>query len=216
MIYIMVGFFSTLYNGIINVIYFTRFFNNNIINRKCALDKLKKNKKSDSSHPPINTEIKYSRVRLINVSGSQVGIYSASEALKIADQEGLDLVTINDKSDPPVCRIVDYGKYKFAQEKKAKEAKKKQHHASLKEVKMRYKIEAHDYQVRINQALRFLQAGNKVKATITFRGREIQHSDLAIELLKKMALDLSNVAEIQQQPSRDGKHMIMILTSKKT
>nr|YP_009244289.1 translation initiation factor 3 [Gelidium vagum]AMK96531.1 translation initiation factor 3 [Gelidium vagum] len=180
------------------------------------MDKLKKNKKSDSKHPPINTEIKYLRVRLINISGSQIGIYSAEEALKIADQEGLDLVTINDKSDPPVCRIVDYGKYKFTQEKKAKEAKRKQHNASLKEVKMRYKIEAHDYQVRINQALRFLQAGDKVKATITFRGREIQHSDLAIELLKKMALDLSNIAEIQQQPSRDGKHMIMILTSKKT
>lgn len=214
----MARFFSTLYNGIINVIYFTRFFNNNItnINRTCALDKLKKNKKSDSKHPPINTEIKYLRVRLINISGSQIGIYSAEEALKIADQEGLDLVTINDKSDPPVCRIVDYGKYKFTQEKKAKEAKRKQHNASLKEVKMRYKIEAHDYQVRINQALRFLQAGDKVKATITFRGREIQHSDLAIELLKKMALDLSNIAEIQQQPSRDGKHMIMILTSKKT
>nr|YP_009244090.1 translation initiation factor 3 [Gelidium elegans]AMK96332.1 translation initiation factor 3 [Gelidium elegans] len=180
------------------------------------MDKIKKNKKSDSNNPQINKEIKYSRVRLINVSGSQIGIYSAKEALKIADQEGLDLVTINDKSDPPVCRIVDYGKYKFTQEKKAKEAKKKQHNASLKEVKMRYKIEAHDYKVRINQALKFLQAGDKVKATITFRGREIQHSNLAIELLQKMALDLSNVAEIQQQPSRDGKHMIMILTSKKT
>nr|QJH88254.1 InfC [Pterocladia lucida] len=180
------------------------------------MDKLKKNKKDNSHYPLINEKIRYAKVRLINVSGSQIGIYSSIEAKKIAKEEGLDLVTINDKSDPPVCRIVDYGKYKFIQEKKAKEARKKQHNASLKEVKMRYKIEEHDYKVRINQALRFLQAGDKVKATITFRGREIQHSDLAIELLKKMATDLSNVADIQQEPSRDGKYMIMILTSKKT
>lgn len=178
------------------------------------MDKLKKNKK-DNNKPLINENIKYLKVRLIDSSGCQIGIYSSIEAQKIANQEGLDLVAINDKSDPPVCRIVDYGKYKFTQEKKAKEARKKQHNASIKEVKMRYKIEEHDYKVRINQALRFLQAGDKVKATITFRGREIQHSDLAINLLKKMAIDLSNVAEIQQQPSRDGKHIIMILTSKK-
>ena len=179
------------------------------------MDKLKKNKKSNYDNLLINEDIKYPRIRLIGTSGTQIGIYPPNEALNIAEREGLDLVTINDKSDPPVCRIVDYGKYKFMQEKKAKEARKKQHHASLKEVKMRYKIEEHDYRVRINQALRFLQAGDKVKATITFRGREAQHSDLAIELLKKMATDLSNIAEIQQQPSRDGRHMIMILTSKK-
>ena len=144
-----------------------------------------------------------------------MGIYSSHDARQLANEAGLDLVMISDKSEPPVCRIVDYGKYKFIQEKKAKEAKKKQHSATLKEVKMRYKIEEHDYQVRINQALRFLNAGDKVKATVIFRGREIQHTNLAIELLNKMAKDLETYAEIQQLPARDGKHMIMILSPKK-
>nr|YP_009296225.1 translation initiation factor 3 [Sebdenia flabellata]AOM65160.1 translation initiation factor 3 [Sebdenia flabellata] len=179
------------------------------------LDKSKKVKKKNSEQPIINENIKYPRVRLINVLGSQLGIYSSNEAFNMALEEGLDLVMISDKSDPPVCRIVDYGKYKFMQEKKAKEARKKQHNASLKEVKMRYKIEEHDYQVRINQALRFLQSGDKVKVTVIFRGREIQHSNLAIQLLNKMAQDLNDAAEIQQPPLRDGKNMIMILSPKK-
>nr|YP_009295355.1 translation initiation factor 3 [Dasya binghamiae]AOH77367.1 translation initiation factor 3 [Dasya binghamiae] len=122
---------------------------------------------------------------------------------------------ISDKSEPPVCRIIDYGKYKFSQEKKAKEAKKKQNNTSIKEVKMRYKIEEHDYKVRLNQALRFLKSGNKVKATVIFRGREIQHVNLAMELLNKMAKDLINMADIQQAPIRDGKNMIMILSPHK-
>nr|YP_009293866.1 translation initiation factor 3 [Ahnfeltia plicata]AOM65554.1 translation initiation factor 3 [Ahnfeltia plicata]UAT97198.1 translation initiation factor 3 [Ahnfeltia plicata]UAT97403.1 translation initiation factor 3 [Ahnfeltia plicata] len=179
------------------------------------LEKSKKFNRGNSEQPIINERIKYPQVRLIDVSGSQIGIYSSNEALSLAFEEGLDLVMVSDKSSPPVCRIVDYGKYKFIQEKKAKEARKKQHNAALKEVKMRYKIEEHDYKVRINQAMRFLQAGDKVKATITFRGREIQHSNLAIELLNRMARDLNNLADIQQSPSRDGRQMIMILSPKK-
>jgi len=173
-------------------------------------------KKQYSSEPIINEKIRCAKVRLIDTAGSQLGIFSSDEAFELASKEGLDLVMISDKSDPPVCRIVDYGKYKFAQEKKAKEAKKKQHNVSLKEVKMRYKIEEHDYNVRVNQALRFLQAGDKVKATVIFRGREIQHTNLAIELLNKMAQDLNEVADIQQSPSRDGKNMIMILSPQKS
>nr|QVY58367.1 translation initiation factor 3 [Kappaphycus striatus] len=179
------------------------------------LEKSNKVRKRDNDYPMINERIKCAQVRLINVTGEQLGIYSSIDAFKIALEEGLDLVMISDKSDPPVCRIVDYGKYKFMQEKKAKEAKKRQHNTVLKEVKMRYKIEEHDYQVRINQALRFLQAGHKVKATITFRGREIQHINLAIELLNKMANDLKNLSDIQQPPSKDGKQIIMILSPKK-
>lgn len=144
-----------------------------------------------------------------------MGIYSSNEALLLASEEGLDLVLISDKSKPPVCKIIDYGKYKFSQEKKAKEAKKKQHNTVLKEVKMRYKIEQHDYQVRINQALRFLQAGDKVKATIILKGREIQHTNLAIELLKKMAIDLKDISTVQQIPTKDGRSIIMILNPSK-
>nr|YP_010873144.1 Translation initiation factor 3 [Nemalion vermiculare]WGV34390.1 Translation initiation factor 3 [Nemalion vermiculare] len=179
------------------------------------LEKNRHLKKKHSDLPIINERIPFPQIRLIDQEGCQLGILSIEDALKSADIAGLDLVLISNKSNPPVCRIVDYGKYKFNQEKKAKEAKKKQHNSSLKEVKMRYKIEEHDYKVRINQALRFLQASDKVKATITFRGREIQHANLAIELLSKMAKDLEAVAEVQQSPSRDGKNMIMILTPKK-
>nr|YP_009732162.1 translation initiation factor 3 [Gracilaria spinulosa]QHS70735.1 translation initiation factor 3 [Gracilaria spinulosa] len=179
------------------------------------LDKSKKERKKNGIEPLINAQINYNQVRLIDVSGSQLGIYSSSEALNMALNVGLDLVLISEKSNPPVCRIIDYGKYKFTQEKKAKEAKKKQHNVTIKEVKMRYKIDVHDYNVRINQALRFLQAGDKVKANVIFRGREIQHAKLAIELLDKMAKDLSHIAEIQQPAAKDGKNMIMILSPKK-
>jgi translation initiation factor IF-3 len=137
------------------------------------------------------------------------------EALRMAEQKELDLVLVSDKADPPVCRIMDYGKFKFEQEKKAREAKKKQHTAEVKEVKMRYKIEEHDYKVRINQAERFLKDGDKVKATIMFRGREIQHTDLAEELLKRMAADLQEVAEVQQAPKKEGRSMMMLLSPKK-
>nr|YP_009391411.1 translation initiation factor 3 [Platysiphonia delicata]ARW59555.1 translation initiation factor 3 [Platysiphonia delicata] len=172
-------------------------------------------KKKYQNRHIINENIKYPKVRLIDVPGTQLGIYSSNEALKIAVNKGLDLVVISDKSEPPVCRIIDYGKYKFSQEKKAKETKKKQHNTSIKEVKMRYKIEEHDYKVRLNQTSRFLQTGDKVKVTIILRGREIQHANLAVELLKKMANDLQGIAEIQQHPSRDGKNLTMVLSGQK-
>ncbi len=149
------------------------------------------------------------------MDGGQLGIITPQEALRIAEEKELDLVLVSDKADPPVCRIMDYGKFKFEQEKKAREARKKQHTADVKEVKMRYKIEDHDYQVRVNQAERFLKSGDKVKATITFRGREIQHSDLAEDLLKRMATDLEALAEVQQAPKREGRNMMMLLSPKK-
>nr|YP_009399682.1 translation initiation factor 3 [Digenea simplex]ARW69501.1 translation initiation factor 3 [Digenea simplex] len=163
----------------------------------------------------INEYVKYPKVRLIDFSGNQLGIYSSNEALNIALEQGLDLVVISDKSEPPVCKIIDYGKYRFEQEKKAKEAKKKQHQTSVKEVKMRYKIEHHDYKVRVNQALKFLKSGDKVKVTVIFRGREIQHVNLAIELLNKMAYDLKEISNVQQDPAKDGKNIIMILSPQK-
>jgi translation initiation factor IF-3 len=165
--------------------------------------------------PQINERIRFPKIRVIDTDGGQLGILTPQEALRIAEEKELDLVLVSDKADPPVCRIMDYGKFKFEQEKKAREAKKKQHTADVKEVKMRYKIEDHDYQVRVNQAVRFLKDGDKVKATITFRGREIQHSDLAEDLLKKMATDLEELAEVQQAPKREGRNMMMLLSPKK-
>nr|YP_010850796.1 Translation initiation factor 3 [Lophurella mutabilis]WGH13589.1 Translation initiation factor 3 [Lophurella mutabilis] len=172
-------------------------------------------KKKYENESLVNESINYPQVRLIDYLGKQLGICSSEEAMSIASNQGLDLVMISDKSNPPVCKIIDYGKYKFSQEKKAKEAKKKQHNAAIKEVKMRYKIENHDYQVRLNQALKFLQSGDKVKTTITFRGREVQHINLAIELLNKMAQDLTEISIVQQIPIKDGKNITMILAPTK-
>ena len=165
--------------------------------------------------PQINERIRFPEIRVIDSDGAQLGIITPNEAMEIADERGLDLVLVSETADPPVCRIMDYGKYKFEQEKKAREAKKKQHTADVKDVKMRYKIDEHDYQVRINQAKRFLKAGDKVKATVNFRGREIQHAHLAKELLDRMATDLATEADIQQAPKREGRNMMMFLSPKK-
>lgn len=172
-------------------------------------------KRNQRDLPKINEQIRFPKIRVIDADGSQIGIISLEEGLKIAEEKGLDLVLISETADPPVCRIINYGKYKFEQEKKAREAKKKQHTADVKEVKMRYKIDDHDYQVRLNQAQRFLKSGDKVKATITFRGREIQHSHLAEGLLNRLATDLKEVAEVQQAPKKEGRNMMMMLAPKK-
>ncbi|WP_017304373.1 translation initiation factor IF-3 [Spirulina subsalsa] len=172
-------------------------------------------KKTRRDVPQINERVRFPKIRVIDTDGSQVGVITSDEGRRLAEERELDLVLVSDKSDPPVCRIMDYGKYKFEQEKKAREARKKQHTADVKEVKMRYKIEEHDYQVRVNSAQRFLKAGDKVKATVTFRGRESQHADLAEALLKRMADDLQEVAELQQAPKKEGRNMIMLLSPKK-
>ena len=166
--------------------------------------------------PNINERIKYPQLRVVDSDGKQLGVIDRIKALEIANQRGLDLVLVSEKANPPVCRIMDYGKYKFEQEKKAKEARKKSHQTEVKEVKMRYKIDKHDYDVRIGQAARFLKSGDKVKCTVIFRGREIQHSNLAETLLLKMASDLEEQSEVQQRPKREGRNMIMFLSPRKT
>ena len=166
--------------------------------------------------PNINERINYPELRVVDSDGQQLGVIDRLKALEIASQRELDLVLVSEKANPPVCRIMDYGKYKFEQEKKAKEARKKSHQTEVKEVKMRYKIDKHDYDVRIGQALRFLKAGDKVKCTVIFRGREIQHSNLAETLLLKMAKDLEEQSEVQQSPKREGRNMIMFLSPRKT
>ena len=166
--------------------------------------------------PNINERIKYPQLRVVDSDGKQLGVIDRTEALEIASQRELDLVLVSEKANPPVCRVMDYGKYKFEQEKKAKEARKKSHQTEVKEVKMRYKIDKHDYDVRIGQATKFLKSGDKVKCTVIFRGREIQHSNLAETLLLKMANDLEEQSEVQQKPKREGRNMIMFLSPRKT
>jgi translation initiation factor IF-3 len=172
-------------------------------------------KKRTRDLPQINERIRFPKIRVIDTDGGQLGIMIPQEAIQLAEEKELDLVLLSDKADPPVCRIMDYGKYKFEQEKKAREARKKQHTADVKEVKMRYKIEEHDYNVRVKQAERFLKDGDKVKATVMFRGREIQHSDLAEDLLKRMATDLEPFGELQQAPKKEGRNMMMLISPKK-
>lgn len=172
-------------------------------------------KKRTRDLPQINERIRFPKIRVIDTDGAQLGIMPPQEALQLAEEKELDLVLLSDKADPPVCRIMDYGKYKFEQEKKAREARKKQHTADVKEVKMRYKIEEHDYNVRVKQAERFLKDGDKVKATVMFRGREIQHVDLAEDLLKRMAKDLEPLGELQQAPKKEGRNMMMLISPKK-
>ena len=166
--------------------------------------------------PNINERINYPELRVVDSDGQQLGVLDRLKALEIASKRELDLVLVSEKANPPVCRIMNYGKYKFEQEKKAKEARKKSHQTEVKEVKMRYKIDKHDYDVRIGQALRFLKAGDKVKCTVIFRGREIQHSNLAETLLLRMANDLEEQSEVQQSPKREGRNMIMFLSPRKT
>ena len=166
--------------------------------------------------PNINERINYPELRVVDSDGQQLGVIDRLKALEIASKRELDLVLVSEKAKPPVCRIMDSGKYKFEQEKKAKEARKKSHQTEVKEVKMRYKIDKHDYDVRIGQALRFLKAGDKVKCTVIFRGREIQHSNLAETLLLRMANDLEEQSEVQQSPKREGRNMIMFLSPRKT
>tara|TARA_Y100001968_G_scaffold171892_1_gene157293 strand:- start:20940 stop:21548 length:609 start_codon:yes stop_codon:yes gene_type:complete len=166
--------------------------------------------------PNINERIEHPQLRVVDSDGAQLGVIPRAKALDIAKDRELDLVLVSEKANPPVCRIMNYGKFKFEQEKKAKEAKKKSHQTEVKEVKMRYKIAQHDYDVRIGQATRFLKSGDKVKCTVIFRGREIQHTNLAESLLKRMAKDLEEQAEVQQTPKREGRNMIMFLSPRKT
>jgi translation initiation factor IF-3 len=176
---------------------------------------VRERRRTNRDLPKTNERIRFPEIRVIDFGGEQLGILTPKEALAIAQEKDLDLVLVSETADPPVCKIMDYGKYKYEQDKKIKEAKKKQHNADVKEVKMRYKIEEHDYNVRVKNAERFLKSGDKVKATVSFRGREIQHANLAEKLLQRMASDLEAVAEVQQYPKREGRNMMMLLSPKK-
>lgn len=146
--------------------------------------------------------------------GEQLGIMSLRDALELAEQRHLDLVEIAPKAKPPVCRIMDYGKYVYEQQKREKEAKKRQRVIDVKEVKLRIRIEEHDFDVKTKNAIRFLQGGDKVKVTIMFRGRELTHPELGEDLLNKMAEKLQEFAVVERKPKLEGRNMIMIVAPK--
>ena len=153
-------------------------------------------------------------MRVINPDGVQLGIMSPQEALQTAMSLGLDLVEVAPESKPPVCRIMDYGKYRYEQSKKAKDAKKKQTVIQIKEIKMRPKTDEHDLEFKTRHIEKFLKEGNKAKVTMIFRGREVMHTNLGRKLLDKLAEDLKDSAIIEQLPRLEGKNMVMILAPK--
>ncbi|MCL0032939.1 translation initiation factor IF-3 [Peptococcaceae bacterium] len=153
-------------------------------------------------------------LRLVDDKNNQLGIMSLQEALRVAEERQLDLVEIAPQANPPVCRLMDYGKYKYEQSKKEKEAKKKQKIIQVKEIKMRPNIEEHDYQVKLRNVMKFLKSDNKVKATIMFRGREIVHTPKGEEILSRMAGDLKEVSVVERSPKLEGRNMVMVLSPK--
>jgi translation initiation factor IF-3 len=159
----------------------------------------------------INKEIRSREVRLIDDEGQQVGIIDIRKALEMAVLRGLDLVEISPNSNPPVCKLLDYGKYRYEIEKKAKENKRKQAQTELKEMQFRISVDIGDYQTKLGHVKRFLLAGDKAKVVIRFRGREMQHKDKGYELLQKIAAEVANLGAIEQQPKQEGRNMIMIL-----
>ncbi len=162
----------------------------------------------------INEEIRIREVRVTSAEGEQLGIMATRDALRMAEEQHLDLVEIAPKAKPPVCRIMDFGKYRYEQQKREKEAKKKQKVISIKEVKLRPNIEQHDFDVKLKNALRFVEEGNKVKVTIMFRGRELSHPELGKEVLGRVAEALGDRVSIERNAKLEGKNMTMIVAPK--
>ncbi|MCE5286162.1 MAG: translation initiation factor IF-3 [Pelosinus sp.] len=162
----------------------------------------------------INEEIRVREVRVVSSTGEQLGIMQTRDALRTALEQQLDLVEVAPTAKPPVCRIMDFGKFKYEQQKRDKEVKKKQKVVTVKEVKLRPNIEDHDFNVKLKNAQRFLEDGDKVKVTIMFRGRELSHPELGKQILVKMANILKDMVTVEREPKLEGKNMIMILSAK--
>ena len=161
--------------------------------------------------PRSNNRIVSTEVQVISSDGQNLGILNTQEAITIAKNEGLDLIEIAQNAKPPVCKIMDMGKYKYDAQKKANKAKKKQKKIEIKEIKLRPVTEIHDYTFKIKNAQKFLSRGDKVKFTIKFKGRELQHSNLGDELMQKIKTDMEKLGKVELQPKFDGKQMIMII-----
>ena len=169
------------------------------------------NRDKNGSGPRTNEQITASEVRVISSSGKQLGILSIREALIQAEDEGFDLVEVSPDANPPVCKIIDYGKLKYREQKSKKEAKKKQKIIEVKEIKMRPGIDTHDYNVKVKALSKFISGGNKVKVSMRFRGREMEHQNLGFDLLKKLIEEVVEYAKVEVPPKSEGKQIMMIL-----
>jgi translation initiation factor IF-3 len=162
----------------------------------------------------VNADILNEEVRCIAPDGEQLGVMKTEDAITEADSHGLDLVEVSPNADPPVCKILDYGKFKFEAQKKRNEAKKKQKVIEVKEIKLRPNIDEHDYQVKMRSVQKFLDDGDKVKITLRFRGREMAHQELGVNVLNRVREDTDDVAKIEAFPKLEGRQMIMVIAPK--
>ena len=162
----------------------------------------------------INEQIRDREVRLIGEDGEQLGIMSSREAMKLAAEANLDLVKIAPTAKPPVCKIIDYGKYRFEQTKREKEARKNQRVVEIKEIRLSLNIDTHDFETKVGHATRFLKEGNKVKVSIRFRGREMGHPEQGHEIMRRFAEALSEIANVEKPSKLEGRNMLMFLASK--
>ena len=166
------------------------------------------------SGPKINDAIRARDVRLIDETGQNVGVVSKIDALARAEEAGLDLVEVSPDAEPPVCKILDYGKFKYQEQKKAAEARKHQKTVEIKEIKMRPGIDDHDYDVKMRAMKRFFEEGDKVKVTLRFRGREMAHQELGMQLLNRVKEQVEEIAKVELYPRLEGRQMIMVLAPK--
>lgn len=162
----------------------------------------------------INEEIHDKEIRVVGNDGSQLGIMSSKDALKLAAEQNLDLVKIAPQATPPVCRIMDYGKYRFEQAKREKDARKNQKTVDIKEVRLSLNIDTHDFNTKLNHALKFLKGGDKVKVSIRFRGREMAHPEMGNDIMARFAEGCSEIGTVEKQPKLEGRSMIMFIAAK--
>jgi translation initiation factor IF-3 len=162
--------------------------------------------------PRMNDQIRAEKVRVVDPDGEMKGVMTVREGIALAEEYGLDLVEVSPNASPPVCKILDHGKYKYELQKKAAEARKKQKVVDLKEIKLRPGIEKHDYEVKLRNSRRFLEEGDKVKITMRFRGREMSHQQIGMDLLKRIREDLADIGKVDLEPRFEGRQIMMILS----
>ena len=161
--------------------------------------------------PRVNREIDVRSIRLVGADGEMIGVVTLREGLVMAEEAGLDLVEVSPNADPPVCKILDFGKFKYEDQKKKNAARKKQKVIEVKEIKLRPNIDEHDYDVKMRSMRKFLEEGDKVKVTLRFRGRELAHQDLGMKVLEKVRDDLEDLGKVEQVPKMEGRQMVMVI-----
>lgn len=161
--------------------------------------------------PRVNREIDVRSIRLVGADGEMIGVVTLREGLTMAEEAGLDLVEVSPNADPPVCKILDFGKFKYEDQKKKNAARKKQKVIEVKEIKLRPNIDDHDYDVKMRSMKKFLEEGDKVKVTLRFRGRELAHQDLGMKVLEKVRDDLEELGKVEQIPKMEGRQMVMVI-----